>query len=375
MEERIRAAAVDYNMKYLSNIAMQRNLPTCLVLCVLFFLSVPARRVHAQITGGQHIFKLLELSPSARMTALGGSQITVQDDDVAFAAANPAALNPGMDGRLTLNHNFFLSDIQHGYVAYAHQLSRLGFTIQGGIQYMNYGEIKQADEFGNLTGQVKAGETTFTLGAARPLSDRMSLGLNLRFGVSTLDLYQASMLAADAGFMYTDTVHLFSVGAVMRNIGVQLATYNGQREDLPFDLQIGFSKRLRYLPFRMTVIAHHLHQWDIRYDDPNAVSDDVSLFGEEPEKEKNGGVDNFFRHLIFNGEFLLGRNEGFRLRVGYNHLRRKELSVNNYRSLAGFSGGVGLKINRFRVDMGYGSYHLAGGVVHFSVGTNLKDFF
>jgi hypothetical protein len=51
------------------------------------------------------------------------------------------------------------------------------------------------------------------------------------------------------------------------------------------------------------------------------------------------------------------------------------LSVRNYRSLAGFSGGVGIKINRFRVDFGYASYHLAGGVAHLGIGTNLKDFF
>ncbi|MBL7781500.1 MAG: type IX secretion system protein PorQ [Saprospiraceae bacterium] len=343
------------------------------LLWSLFFVQVFS--THAQVTGGQNVFKLLTLSPSARMTALGGTQITVKDDDVALAAANPAALNAGMDGRLTLNHNFFLKDIQHGYVAYAQHLQRIGFTIQGGVQYMNYGDIKQADEFGNVTGMVKASETTFTLGAARPLTDRLSLGLNLRFGVSTLDLYQSSMLSADAGFLYSDTAHLFSAGLVLRNAGVQLATYNGLREDLPLDLQLGFSKRLRYLPFRLTVIAHHLHEWDIRYDDPNAESDDVSLFGEETTKKGTPGLDNFFRHLIFNGEFLLGRNEGFRIRFGYNHLRRKELSVNNYRSLAGFSGGIGLKINRFRVDMGYGSYHLGGGVVHFSIGTNLKEFF
>lgn len=354
---------------------MNTFLHTRIALCLLLFATALLPASYGQVTGGQYIFKLLELSPSARMTALGGTQITVRDDDVALAAANPAALNAGMDGRLTLNHNFFLSDIQHGYVAYAHHLPKIGFTLQGGVQYMNYGDIKQADEFGNITGQVKASETTFTLGAARPLSDRLSLGLNLRFGVSTLDLYQASMLGADAGLLYSDTSRLFSAAVVMRNAGVQLVTYNELREDLPFDIQIGVSKRLRYLPFRMTIIAHHLHDWDIRYDDPNLTTGDVSLFGEESSKKGNASVDNFFRHFIFNGEFLLGRNEGFRIRLGYNHLRKRELSVNNYRSLAGFSGGVGLKINRFRVDMGYGSYHLAGGVVHFSVGTNLKDFF
>ncbi|HNM26045.1 MAG TPA: hypothetical protein PKL15_11475, partial [Saprospiraceae bacterium] len=119
-----------------------------LVICLL------PLALSAQITGGRHVFQFMTLSPSSRITALGGAQITVQDDDVAFAAANPATLNPSMDGRLTFQHNFYLSDIQHGYVAYGAHLPRLGFTVHGGLQYMNYGDIKQADEFGNVTGKV-----------------------------------------------------------------------------------------------------------------------------------------------------------------------------------------------------------------------------
>lgn len=341
-----------------------------LVICLL------PLALSAQITGGRHVFQFMTLSPSSRITALGGAQITVQDDDVAFAAANPATLNPSMDGRLTFQHNFYLSDIQHGYVAYGAHLPRLGFTVHGGLQYMNYGDIKQADEFGNVTGKVKASETAFTLGAARQLTDRISLGLNVRFGVSTLDVYQASALATDLGAMYVDTASRFSAAIVLRNVGTELATYNDVREDLPYDLQVGFSKRLKHLPFRLTVIAHHLNQWNLRYDDPDNQDDSVLLFGsDQNQSQGNPGLDNFFRHFIFSGEFLLGRNESFRQRLGYNHLRKKELSVRNYRSLAGFSGGVGFKINRFRLDVGYGAYHLAGGVLHVGVGTNLKDFF
>ncbi len=353
---------------------MTRRIPSiCLLPLALCLLPLA---LSAQITGGQHVFKFMTLSPSARITALGGAQIAVQDDDPAFAAANPAALNPSMDGHLTFQHNFFLTDIQHGYAAYAAHLPKLGFTVHGGLQYMSYGDIKQADEFGNVTGKVKAAETAFTLGGARQLTDRISLGLNIRFGVSTLDVYQASALATDLGAMYVDTASRFTAAIVLRNLGTELATYGDVREKLPYDLQAGFSKRLKHLPFRLTVIAHHLNQWDIRYDDPNAQNDDVLLFGGEQTKSQgNSGVDNFFRHFIFSGEFLLGRHEAFRLRVGYNHLLKKELSVKNYRSLAGFSGGVGFKINRFRLDVGYGSYHLAGGVLHVGIGTNLKDFF
>lgn len=359
--------------KMLTAAMTKRYFASCflpLALCLLSFA------VTAQITGGQHVFKFMTLSPSARITALGGAQIVVQDEDPAFAAANPAALNPAMDGRLTFQHNFFLSDIQHGYAAYAAHLPKLGFTVHGGLQYMSYGDIKQADEFGNVTGNVKASETAFTLGGARRLTDRLTLGLNLRFGVSTLDVYQASALAADAGLLYADTARRFTAALVLRNVGTELATYGDVREDLPYDLQIGFSKRLKHLPFRFSVIMHHLNQWDLRYDDPNAQNDDILLFGgEQSQSQGNPGIDNFFRHFIFNGEFLFGRQEAFRLRLGYNHLRKRELSVRNYRSLAGFSGGVGFKISRFRLDVGYASYHLAGGVMHVGIGTNLKEFF
>lgn len=353
--------------------------PTITTKYVLLFLAalLSAGRVHAQVTGGQHVFKFLTFSPSARITALGGTQITVKDDDVTFAAQNPAALNPAMSGGLAFHHNFFLSDIQHGYVAYAQHLPKTGFTLHGAVQYINYGDIKQADELGNITGEVNAAETAVTIGGARPLTSRISIGLNARLAFSVLDVYKASALAADAGLMYADTAKRLHLAIVLRNVGAEIRAYDGLREDLPYDLQVGFSKQLRYLPFRFSVIAHHLQQWDIRYDDPNAQDDEVLLFGDEQAQsgKGNGQVDNLFRHLIFNGEFLLGRNEAFRMRIGYNHLRKKELSVRNYRSLAGFSGGVGIKISRFRLDVGYGAYHLAGGVFHVGLGTNLKDFF
>jgi len=354
---------------------MKNTLRIVLVACCCGLY--PGLVLHAQVTGGRQVFKFLALSTSARATGMGGVQIAVKDDDVALAAFNPAALNPSMAGRLSFNHNFYLSDIQHGYATYAWNMPKINITAHGGIQYMKYGDIKRADDMGNVTGKINASETAMLLGAARQLTPRISLGLNMRLAFSTLDTYKSSAIAADAGLMYADTTHRFVATIVLRNAGAQIKTYNGLQEDLPFDLQVGITKRLRYLPFRFGVIAHHLYTWDIRYNDPNAQTDDVLLFGDNSTKSSsgNGTVDNLFRHLIFNGEFLLGRNELFRLRFGYNHLLKKELSVRNYRSLAGFSGGVGIRISRFRVDVGYGSYHLAGGVVQVGIGTNLKDFF
>ena len=76
----------------------------------------------------------------------------------------------------------------------------------------------------------------------------------------------------------------------------------------------------------------------------------------------------------FSGEFLFGKKENFRLRFAYNHFRKQDLSVNGLRSLAGFSGGIGFKIKRFRFSYGLGVYHLGGSVSHFSIATNLSEF-
>ncbi|MBK7701220.1 MAG: hypothetical protein IPJ39_22085 [Saprospiraceae bacterium] len=82
------------------------------------------------------------------------------------------------------------------------------------------------------------------------------------------------------------------------------------------------------------------------------MNQQTDIFGEKIEENNFANVvDNIFRHVIINGEFLLGRNENLRLRVGYNHLRRKELSLNTFRSLAGYSLGLGIQDQCFQIGL------------------------
>lgn len=342
------------------------------LLFILFALSIPS--LQAQI-GGAAVYPFLQFSPSARISALGGNLITVRDDDVNLAYANPSLLNPRMHHALSFSHNLYMAGIQNGYVAYGHYLSKWDLTLHGGVQYVSYGMFDATDAIGTVTGDFKAAEYALVLGAGKQLYERMSIGANLKFVTSQLESYHSIGLAGDLAATFFDTTRHFAASLVMRNIGGQLSTYReGNREKIPFDLQVGLSQRLRYLPFRFSIIYHHLHRWNITYDDPNAV-EPTPFLGEAPTESRfNVFVDNLFRHFIFSGEFLFGRNEPLRLRFGYNHLIRRELSVDNFRSLAGFTFGVGLKINRFRIDYGRGIYHLAGGVNHFTLSTNLSEF-
>ncbi|MEM8524430.1 MAG: type IX secretion system protein PorQ [Bacteroidota bacterium] len=330
--------------------------------------------IFAQI-GGNNIYEFLMLPPSARITALGDHLLTVKDADVTLAYQNPAVLNPLMHQNLSFNHSFHLADISFGYLGYGHHHQKWDMTFHGGLQYMNYGEFDATDVFGNINGTFKASEYAFTFGAGKQLYEKLSVGANVKFITSQFETYTSTGWSSDLGATYQDTSSNFSLSFVLRNLGSPITNYtDNTRETLPFESQIALSKRLRYLPFRFSILYRYLNRWNILYDDPNNQENTFLIEGFDNVDTSNPRLDNFFRHFVFNGEFLFGKAEVFRLRMGYNVLRARELKVNNLRSLAGFSFGFGIKIKRFQLDYGQGVYHLGGSSNHLSLSTSLSEF-
>lgn len=331
-------------------------------------------KTDAQVVGGDNVFEFVNLSPSARITALGGHLITVRDDDVNLAYQAPSLLNSEMHGAISFGNHFYHTGINNGYVSYGHHIKKWEATIHGGVQYMRYGTFDQTDEIGNILGQFSASESVITAGIGKELYERLSVGANIKFVTSSLESYNSNGIMADFSATYHDTSKLINFTLLFKNVGVQLKTYTDEnREPVPFEMQAGISKRLRYLPFRLSVIYRYVDRYNILYDDPNST-EDTFFFGEDQGSGDNNFIDNLSRHFVFSGEFLFGRKDNFRLRLGYNHLKRKELSVRNLRSLAGFSMGVGLKINRFRVDFARSISHLGAGTTHLGISTNFKEF-
>lgn len=345
-------------------------------LWILLFMGLVLTS-HAQRLGGQRVFEFLNLSPSARITALGGQLLAVRDSDLASASENPALLNPEMDKQLSFNYNFLAADIGSGYAAYAQHIKKLDMTFYGGVQFVDYGTFDQTDEFGQNLGTFEAAEYAINVGASRQLYENLAVGANLKFITSQLESFNSTGLAIDLGAYYRDTSSNFSAAFVIRNAGLTLSSFReNNRESLPFEINLGIAQKLKHLPFRLTVNYRNLDQWNILFDDPNVV-DEGPLLGDIESSERGRfevNVDNFFRHLTFGGEFLFGKKENFRLRVGYNHRRRAELRVAEFRSLAGFSFGVGMKVSKFRIEYGRGIYHLAGGVNHLSISTSINEF-
>ena len=343
-------------------------------LRLLVYFLLLSLSAEAQINGGNNVYEFLNLAPSARATALGGHHIAVRDDDLALAYTNPGLLNVRNHGQLSFNHSFLFEGISHGYFGYGHYLSGAELMVHGGVQYVNYGDFILTDEFQQELGSFRPRELALTLGASRELYERLSVGANVKYISSQFEAYESTGISADAAAVFHDTTRNFTITLLAKNIGTQLTTYRpGNEEELPFELQLGLSKRLRYLPFRFEVVYRYLNRFNILYDDPNQ-EEDINLFDPNAVATGPSDFDIFLRHFVFSGEFLFGKRENLRLRFGYNHLRQQELAVTNYRSLGGFSFGFGLKIKQFQLDYGHGIQHFAGNVNHLTLSTRLSEF-
>ncbi len=341
---------------------------------VVFFLYFLPVSLYSQI-GGQSTYQFLSLPNAARVAALGGDVVSIKDNDLNLAFHNPALLDSTLHQHFVMNYVNYLADVNFGYISYAQHFKGLG-TFAAGIHYINYGQFDETNEVGDIIGEFKAAEYAFNIMYTKPINEYFRFGAAIKPVLSNLERYTSFGMVADLGVSYVSPDTLFSAGFVLKNIGAQIKPYYpGNYEPVPFDIQIGVTKKLRHAPFRFTFLAHHLHIWDMTFEKPEEEDNFLDPFTNEPVKEKkfNQFADNLMRHCNFGVEILL--TENFHIDFSYNHLRRKELSISTRPHMVGFSWGFGFKISKFHISYGRASYHLATASNHFSLSTNFGEFY
>ena len=143
------------------------------------------------------------------------------------------------------------------------------------------------------------------------------------------------------------------------------------RGRLPLDVQLGATVKPEHMPVRFSLTAHHLQQWDIQYLDPNARGT-LDASGVEKKPTRSFG-DNLARHFTASAALLLG--QGLQLRVGYNHLQRRELRLDNTSGSAGLSFGAMIKISTFQLDYTHATLQAAGSSEYITVSRSLDSLF
>ncbi|GAB5410745.1 MAG: hypothetical protein BalsKO_31100 [Balneolaceae bacterium] len=305
-------------------------------------------------TNNSAIFRFLEITPSAKATALGGNHVGIFNANSSLLYLNPAYLTPASSKLVSATFVNYLSDSRIGFANGAYQINGIG-TLGIGIRYAGYGDLNEFDEDGNNLGSFNASDLSLTAALSTMLSEKLSAGAGVDIIHSSYHIYNSSAITASGGIYYLDKETNFSAGLSFRNLGDQLDYYDGIREEIPFDISAGFSKKPENFPFRLNLTLRQLNDWDMR------------VVG---ETEDPAFFDNLFRHVIFGGEAAFSEN--FLFRLGYNRLLHEQTKTNQSFDLAGVSVGVGLKIKGLNIDLSRSSYSKLGGIVQISVRSQLK---
>ena len=296
--------------------------------------------VCAQTLGGNAAYNFLKLPSSPMLTAAGGFNVSYKISEVGHSANNPSLLDAEVSSQVNASFNAFLGNIKTYSLTSAHHVNKINTTFGGHIYYVDYGSIPATDAAGNRSGEFRPVDFVAQISAARKYLERWSYGGTIKFINSSYGQYSSNAIAVDFGLLYQDSLNGFSASMLAKNMGGQLKTYAGEKEDLPFDLQVGITKRLAKAPFGFSLTVHHLHNFNISYND--------TVFNNDNGFSPPSSFNKIFSHFVLATHLYLGKH--LEATIGYNHLRREELSIpNSGNGLAGFSAGLRIQFSRLQI--------------------------
>ncbi|PKL90029.1 MAG: hypothetical protein CVV23_01430 [Ignavibacteriae bacterium HGW-Ignavibacteriae-2] len=290
----------------------------------------------------QNTYDFLRLDPSPRAAALAGSYVANTDDpNVVFY--NPAGIVSLEENPISLSYFKHLVDINSASIAYSQNFESIG-RFAAGIQYINYGSFTKSNELGERLGEFNASEIAILVGYGGALDENFHYGANVKFIYSGIEEYYSTGMAVDLGMQYLWLEQGWNFGISIQNLGSQIKTYFSAREDLPLNVQIGFSKKLQHMPFEFFFAFNKLNQ-------------------------DEGGFSERFSNITAGGEFRL--SNVIRLRLGYDNEKRKELKVGTTAGLAGFNLGLGIITNGYNIDYSFSSLGSIGAMHRFGITTQI----
>ncbi len=202
-----------------------------------------------------NVASFFDLGMGARALAMGGAFVGLADD------GNALFYNPA--GLAWLHNLSILSsyEARPGIASYgtiAASLPHFGF----GVDYFDFGEVPETDEFGNVIGSfgyrnyaiiiaggMKAADLPFL--ARIPLAEHIGFGLSLKYlKIATLDPGNGSGLSIDLPFIFRSNspsprfpiMTSYGFGLVIQNlIGLPIKYESGHQESWPRKLIIGIS--------------------------------------------------------------------------------------------------------------------------------------
>ena len=299
---------------------------------VVFAVLFAASAFLCQAQDSRTAFNFLRLPVSAHVAALGGDNISIQDDDGSLMFHNPSLINHMNDRTLGLN---MMTYMQGSLAASASYLQALGERGTWGVhgQFMSYGSLKETDYMGAQTGTFSPKDIALGGSFAYALANRINGGITCKMLASYIGSYSSLAAAVDLGLNYYDPDYEWSLSLVTRNLGGQLKAYDDDFERMPLDVQLGVTKRLVGSPLRFSATLVRLNDWHY-------------------------GIG---KHLVLGADLMLG--DQFYVAAGYNALRASEMKLTSGDGEsshgAALSFGAGMTLQRMALHVAYAKYHVS----------------
>ena len=301
---------------------------------VIFCLFITLISVLTWAQDSQTGYNFLRLPVSAHAAALGSDNISIIEDDPSLMFHNPALLSSVSDKSLNLNYMNYMEGANAASASFS-KIVKEKATIGVMAQFLDYGKMKEVDEHNVQTGEFSAKDIAIAGAFSYQLGTNIVGGITARLITSYIGDYNAFAMGVDLGVNYYDPEKEWSVSATVKNLGGELDAFEEEYNKLPLDLQIGASKRLIGSPLRLSatlVDMNHLNK-------------------------------KFIHHLVAGADIILSPQ--IYLAVGYNFRRASEMEiVSNDEERgsshgAGLSLGGGIQLDRFKLNVAYGKYHVS----------------
>lgn len=277
-------------------------------------------------------YNFLRLPVSAHAAVLGGENITIIEDDPALMFSNPALAASVNDKTIGLSYMNYMDGVNYMSASF-NKILKEKATLAGGIQYVNYGKMKQTDENNVQSGEFSASDIAIDAIFSYQLSERIVGGITAKFIMSYIGSYSSMAVGIDLGVNYYDPDREWSISAVAKNLGGEVKAYDEEFGKMPLDLQVGVSKTFAALPVRLSATLVDLTHYNY----------------------------SFKNHIILGADVLL--SQSLWIGAGYNFRRVEEMKISDGESEsshgAGLSFGAGLNLERFKLNVAYGKYHVS----------------
>jgi hypothetical protein len=287
--------------------------------------------------------------------------VSLIERDPSLIFHNPALLGGETDGMVNLNYMNYISDIHTGSVAYTKAWrERSAWGI--GVRFFSYGAMKETDAWRTVLGDFTAHDASLNIFYSYDLSDRWRGGASFGALYSGFAEYTSWGLSVDAGLSYFDADRGLSFGIALKHIGAQVKAYDEKREKLPWDIQLGITKKMAHAPFRFSVTGQYLNRWKFKYIDDSLQDTELD----------DGVAKTALKHLVFGVDFV--PSENFWAGIGYNPKTAADMQLKDGGNrLGGFSAGAGLRVSRFDVGISIARYHPSAMSLMLSVSLALSN--